>query len=407
MKTTGLITEYNPFHKGHIYHLEQSKLQTGADTVIVIMSGNFVQRGAPAYMDKYTRTEVALKHGADLVLELPFLYACSSAELFARGAVSILNRIGITDTICFGTEDASIADLKKAANILTEEPFDFQTVLKEYLKSGLSFPTARKNAFASLYPELVYCLESPNNILGLEYLKALISLKSEITPYTLKRICAGYHDCNPDSKDRFYSASALRSISDDAYLLSDLSEIDPLYLRQYHHTFPVSVDDFDILLGQKLLSVCHANTLTDYADVSEDLANAIKNHISEYQGFHQFVSVLKNKSLTYTRISRSLLHILFDVKTKLLQEAVATNAPGYVRVLGFSKKGRELLGKMEKNITVLVKTSDYRTRLTSPTDRMIFEQNLMADDIYRMILMHKYGDMLPTEFNRRVLTVSI
>ena len=196
MKIVGLITEYNPFHNGHLYHIEKALEVTGADTAIVVMSGNYVQRGAPAIMPKHLRAEVALEAGVPLVLELPVCYACGSAEYFAEGAVSLLEQLGCIDCICFGSECGDYYLLEKIAHITADEPEEYRSFLQANLKSGLSFPLARQAALKSYLqdPSLDEILEQPNNILGIEYIKALYRRKSPIGAYTIKRKVSGYHD---------------------------------------------------------------------------------------------------------------------------------------------------------------------------------------------------------------------
>ena len=196
MKITGLITEYNPFHNGHLYHIKKAKEITGADAVIVIMSGNFVQRGAPAIMPKRLRTEIALNAGVSLVIELPVCYATGSAEYFASGAISILDSLGCIDSICFGSECGDYKKLEHIAKILADEPEAYRLSLKNQLKTGLSFPKARQNGLKEYSKDdsLDEILEHPNNILGIEYVKALYLQKSPIKAYTIKRIVSDYHD---------------------------------------------------------------------------------------------------------------------------------------------------------------------------------------------------------------------
>ena len=207
MKTAAVIAEYNPFHNGHQYQLEETRKETGADFLLVVMSGNFVQRGAPAIVNKYARTKTALLGGADVVIELPALYALSSAEFFAGGAVTLLNRLNVVDFLSFGSESGNIALLESCARILAEKEAELNSAIMPLLKNGVSYPAAREQALAAavsglgsafasdISPEtLTGLLGSPNNILGLEYCKALFSLRSNIRPFTLKRTDRGYHD---------------------------------------------------------------------------------------------------------------------------------------------------------------------------------------------------------------------
>ena len=190
MKIVGLITEYNPFHNGHLYHIEKAKEITGADSVIVVMSGNYVQRGAPAIMPKHLRAEVALEAGVDVLMELPVCYATGSAEYFAAGAISLFERLGCVDSICFGSECGDYGLLARVAHILADEPEGYRQALKDLLKSGMSFPLARQKALKDYLEDdsLDSVLEQPNNILGIEYIKALYQRKSPMKSYTIKRM---------------------------------------------------------------------------------------------------------------------------------------------------------------------------------------------------------------------------
>lgn len=403
MKTVGLITEYNPFHKGHGYHINEAKRQTGADLAVVVMSGNYVQRGMPAFLDKYSRAEIALRHGADLVIELPLIFAVGSAEIFAQGAVSILDKIGIIDFICFGAEETNTENLLKTAQIFAAEPAEFQNTLKKNLKKGLSFPAARADAlrvftgFDSDFIENI--IGQPNNILAVEYIKALIGRNSNIIPLCIPRIHSGYHDTS--FENRFFSASALRSVENQETLLSALEEIDSIYTKQFHISYPVETKDFDMVLGQRLLSASDF-ALTRFADVSCDIENAIRKNLSHYTGFHDFAMLLKNKNLTYARICRCLLHIMLDIRADLVRNALSQNLPGYIRILGFSKKGRELLPHIRSDVVLLTRPAGYQEQLTNSADRKIFELNLRADELYRMIVMSKFKQNLPNEFTKKL-----
>ena len=408
MRTVGLITEYNPFHKGHRYHIEEAKKLSGASHVVVIMSGNFVQRGIPAFLDKYSRAEIALKNGVDLVLELPVIFSTGSAEIFARGAVSILDRIGITDCICFGTESSSAGELERIAEILMEEPEEFREILQKELKKGSSFPAARKKALLSVFPEadresIEQLINSPNNILGIEYLKALARRSSSIQPLCIHRIHAGYHEEAFDK--RFFSASAIRSIQDNDLLLRTLGEIDDLYVRDFQRSYPVFTSDFNEILGSRLLSAAGSCGLTDFLDVSRDIANSICKNLYSYMGIEEFASLLKSKNVAYSRISRCLLHIMLDIRGGVVKNALAHDFPSYVKILGFNDRGKELLGRIRPDITLLTKTAGYEKRLTNPLDREIFETNLQADMLYRMVVMNKFKQVVPNEFTQKIIII--
>ena len=340
MKIVGLIAEYNPFHNGHRYHIEQAKKITGADHAVVVMSGDYVQRGIPACMPKRLRAEMALKCGASAVFELPVCYATGSAELFAEGAVSLLDRLGIVDTLVFGSECNDLESLSQIADLLVEEPELCRTVLRFHLKNGASYPMARQEARQEAVSACLrgndcsFLLNDPNNILGIEYLKALKRQKSRIIPYTIARRGAHYHD--PDLHDSYSSASAIRSLlaysgsavhidhagqpesSGIHHILGELEHQVPescLELLKDHHRiqYPICQNDFSLILKHKLLNK-KPDSLIRYMDVSQELANRICAQLNHYFHYQQFCELLKTRELTQTRVNRALLHIMLGIK---------------------------------------------------------------------------------------------
>ena len=394
MKTVGLITEYNPFHNGHAYHIEKAKMLTGADRVIVVMSGDFVQRGAPAVMPKHLRAESALLSGASLIIELPVCFATGSAEYFAQGSISLLNQLGCIDSICFGSECGDLHLLKEIAQILADEPIEYQTALKQALKEGASFPAARQealNIYSDKYSEI---LASPNNILGIEYLKALAKIHSKMEPFTIKRIGAGYHDMDIDGQ--FSSATAIRS---DIYQLADVnssSESLPLthiqtqvpssghelMKKNYQTRYPVKADDFSLLLKAKLLSET-AGSLSHYLDMSPELANRILRLRNDYLSFEQFCDLLKTKELTRSRISRSFIHVLLGITNDWLT-AMKAPAP-YARILGFRRDHADLLGILKRTSDIPLITSPARAVLADTAYQML-ELDIYASNLYESVI---------------------
>jgi len=271
MKVVGLITEYNPFHNGHLYHIQKALELTGADRVVVVMSGNYVQRGTPALMPKELRTKAALCNGASLVLELPLAYATGTAEQFAFGAVSILHKLGCIDTLCFGSECGNIEILQEIASILHSETDEYKTLLQQFLREGASFPVARSKALDTLYPGKNYksILDHPNNILGIEYLKSLLRLKSTINPCTIKRSASEYHDTKLNAS--FSSATAIRQalISGDVAVLKGHvpDNVYSLFETTYLKRYPIESNDFSLLLKHRLMLETK-HSICDYADVS-------------------------------------------------------------------------------------------------------------------------------------------
>lgn len=413
MKTVGLITEYNPFHNGHAYHIEKAKMLTGADRVIVIMSGDFVQRGAPAIMPKHLRAESALLSGASLIMELPVCFATGSAEYFAQGSISLLNQLGCIDSICFGSECGDLHLLKEIAQILADEPIEYQAALKQALKEGASFPAARQealNIYSDKYSEI---LASPNNILGIEYLKALAKIHSKMEPFTIKRIGAGYHDMDIDGQ--FSSATAIRS---DIYQLADVnsssesiplthiqtqvpSSCHELMKENYQTRYPVKSDDFSLLLKAKLLSET-ADSLSHYLDMSPELANRILRLRNDYLSFEQFCDLLKTKELTRSRISRSLIHVLLGITNDWLT-AMKAPAP-YARILGFRKDHADLLGILKQTSDIPLITSPARAVLAD-TARQMLELDIYASDLYESVITDLYGTPFHNELTKQIVKI--
>ena len=290
MKVAGIIVEYNPFHKGHEYHIAETRRVTGADFVVAVMSGNFTQRGIPACLDKFTRAECALACGADVVLELPFCYATGSAEYFAEGAVMILDKLGCVDSLCFGTEThVPISLYTETAAFLCEEPEEYKRALQEGLRSGLTFPQARLAAARPhLSPEALTLLESPNALLGLEYCKALYRRKSKIIPHAIARVGGSYHEESLVSEG-FSSATALRSLltpvnSFSHTFLTELPEAASALLVKKPYA-PVFAEDFLSLYRYAIAR--NADRLSSFADVSDELAGRLRKRfpVCDYETF--------------------------------------------------------------------------------------------------------------------------
>lgn len=364
MKISGIITEYNPFHNGHIYHLNQTKEITKADAVICIMSGNFVQRGTPAIIDKWNRTKMALLNGVDLVIELPVTYSLSSAEFFSYGAVSLLHNLGIVDSICFGSECGDIEVLNIIAKVLVQEPYEYKLLLQTYLNNGESFPKARSNALEDYLTK--YCndinhkeidlkslLNSSNNILGIEYCKSLLSLNSPIVPYSLKREGANYKEKN--LKAAFSSATSIRKFIKENENLNELNNhipkasaeiINELKNSNYSFVFPESM--FDYL---KYKAFTNSYGLKNIPDVCEGLDNKIINALKNSYSFDDAVENIKSKRYTYTRIYRILCQYFIGFENYNISLMRKSLCP-YARILGFNSKGKIMLNKMKETSSI-------------------------------------------------------
>ena len=396
MKTVGIIAEYNPFHNGHAYQIQKAKEITGADYCIVVMSGDFVQRGAPAMMDKYLRARIALISGADLVLELPAYYALSSAEYFAGGAVCLLDKLGVVDNLCFGSECGDIELLMTFARLLLNEDETFKQTLQRNLRLGHSYPQTRNTAIEASSPQLtahINILTSPNNILGIEYCKALIKRDSSITACTIRRAGSPYHDSSLHTG--FCSARALRealkcSNTPESILNQVPSDIRPLMTEQYLKAYPVFEDDLSLLMHYRLLSE-PSGEFTSYPDIDKELSDRIINLLPQYHDFPSFCDLLKSKNRTYARISRSLLHILLQIHQDDLNRYLSVGQVFYARMLGFRESAGPLLNaiKQSSDIPLLSKLANAGNLLT-PIGMSMLEKDIYASHVYQGIVRNKF-----------------
>ena len=396
-KAVGIIAEYNPFHKGHEYQIQQAKEQTGANIAIILMSGDFVQRGTPAIFAKHQRTAMALLGGADIVFELPSFYACGSAEYFSSGAVSVFNALNSIDFLCFGSESGEIDTCRFLGKLLADEPKLYKEKLRSFLKQGLSFPAARKSALAEYLKEKDIpfsedFLDTPNNILGIEYCKSLAAQNSSIVPVTIKRIGSSYHETSLSSE--YPSASAIRreliaAWNTQKFLSDTLKNAQPPAVKDYlcalleNETFLIA-DDFSLLLKYELMKNT-PESLCAFSDMSPDLARRIYHHLNTFETFTQFAEQLKTKELTYTRICRALLHVLLNIPSDL-----PAISPAYVRLLGFKKESSSFLRILQKNsdIPIITKAADYK-KLLPKEAHSLFEKDLFASNLYETVKCNK------------------
>ena len=443
MKTVGIIAEYNPFHRGHAYHLQKAKELADADYAVVVLSGDFVQRGGPAIVDKYLRAEMALRSGADLVLELPISYATGSAEAFAQGAVSVLEAVGCVDALCFGSEAGGLSALLSYARLFEEEPPAYRELLKEALRQGLSFPAARSRAaeeYRNLTERILPCcaddadcrrsaslLEEPNNILGVEYCRALIRRSSSIRPLTLPRRSSGYHDLSLDTE--MASASAIRQAVFQAYkayktgrtgetaaagagslLPASLeNQLPPASRRLLAAALasygPVRLNDFSSILFYRLLTLSRKE-LSSFQDVGEDLAARMENCRFQFTTAEAFADLLKTRQLTHTRITRALCHILLGLTQAELDARKAAGWPVYLRALGFRESARPLLAEIKKRSAypLLVKAADASSILP-PEQLALFEQDVSAAHVYEAVKENRRGGAPIHEYTRSPIVV--
>jgi len=406
MKTVGLVVEYNPLHNGHRYHFEQAKLATGAEACVIVMSGNFLQRGEPAVVSKWARTEMALRQGIDLVIELPVPFATATAEIFALGAVSILHRLGVVDSICFGSESGDINWMKTLAKALAEEPAEFSRELKEGLSAGLAYPSAYARAATNYmrsqgYQELA--LDQPNNILGLQYLLALERLQSPMEAVTITRRKAGYHQATITDQE-IASATALRKLLlEDGAPLDELSPYVPtatldILRREFAAgAGPMSWDRFFHPLFHRLLQLS-TGQLSAFHEVEEGMENRIKQSVKRAGSVHELLTLCKTKRFTWNRLQRILLSVLLDLtKDKISAFDVKQGAP-YARVLGFSEKGRMLLHEAKKKSSIPMYTN-VRDGL-----HPMLDVDIAASSLYRLAQPENRDDAFVEEYERPPIT---
>lgn len=402
MKAVGLVTEYNPFHNGHLYHLNKAMELTGADISVAVMSGDFVQRGEPAVLDKYTRTSMALNSGVNLVVELPVNYAVSSAESFAAGALKVLDYVK-ADSIAFGSESGDIERLSKLAHILCDNEDTLYKEISKYTANGISYAAARQKVVEKLTDkDTAAMLTSSNNILAVEYLKAIIKNNYAIKPYTVQRQGDSYNDT--DIRSEYASATALR----ENLKADNISEYIPVKagLILSSNTNYIYPDDITEALFTRLLDILFASNydknvfienVMQYPDVSKEIAGRLYKSAmdmitrtvpqrSESKdnwafSFGSLCEHIKTKEVPLSRIKRALVRITLGLDKKHMEKY--SNAP-YIRVLGFDKKGQEYLSYIRKTVEVplITKTADYKEMLLD---------DIHAANIYNMIVAGKYG----------------
>ena len=387
-KVIGIIAEYNPFHNGHLYHLQKSLQLTHSSYSVAVISGNFTQRGSTSLVDKWAKTEIAIKNGIDLVLELPLLYSISSAENFAEGAIKILDSLKVVDYISFGSESGDISTLNMIADILYKEPKAYKNILSHELSKGLSFPKARENALLMYLNDIrrfSNVLSSPNNILGIEYLKALKKLKSPIIPVTIERYNAGYHDTTYNGN--VASATAIRNIvKNNGWDI--LRKVVPentfsilLENIKVGHVVPdLSTFEKQIIYNLRKMSL---QEIAELPDVSEGLENAIKNAANSCNSVVEFLNIIKSKRYTNTRLQRILLYALLGITKKDI--VLSKKAIPYIRVLGFNNKGKYLISEVARanpKLEIITSVKKYMDTSNNKNSRYMLEKDIWATNVY-------------------------
>lgn len=408
-KVLGIIAEYNPFHNGHLHHLIESKKIVEADYTVAVISGNFAQRGDTSIIDKWSKAEMAIQNGVDLVLELPLIYSISSAENFAEGSIKILNSLKIVDYLSFGSELCDINTLNEFANVLYDEPKEFISLLNHELQKGFSYPKARENALLIYLNDIrkyANVLTSPNNILAIEYLKALKKFKSPISPITIKRHKVDYNDTS--IVNGFASATAIRKIalSNDVWSLRKVmpkSSFDILYecLRSGKTVPSLATFEREILYNLRRLSLAE---IADLPDVSEGLENLIKNAANSCNTIDELVNIIKSKRYTTTRLKRILLYSLLGITKKDIQASKKIDP--YIRVLGFNDKGKELLSAISNanpKLEIITSVKRFMDESSNRTLKAMLHRDVFATNIYT--LGYDYDSLANLDYTHKIVNL--
>ena len=386
----GIIAEYNPFHNGHLYQIEEAKRKTGAKYVVAVMSGNFTQRGDTSLVNKWAKAQMAIANGVDIVLELPTVYSISSAENFAQGAIKVLDSLKIVDTLCFGTETDDFAALNNISNILSNEPKEYTAILNHELSKGLSYPKARENALMMYLNDIkryANIVSGSNNILGIEYLKALKSLKSPMTPLAIQRKKVYYND--ERIVDEYASSTAIRKL----LTLGEFDEIRKVMpttsyrilkdeIEKGNYVLNITKYEKEILYNLRKMSV---EDIANLPDVSEGLENLIKNAANSCNNLEELINIIKSKRYTQTRIQRILLYALLGITKKDMD--TSKKITPYARVLGVSAKGREMLSdicKINRRIQMITSVKKYLEYTNNKALKEMLEKDIFATDIYTL-----------------------
>lgn len=417
MKILGIIAEYNPFHNGHEYQIKKAGEISGADYIIAIMSGNYVQRGAPAIFNKSIRTEMALNAGIDAVFEIPALFSGASANDFAGYGISLLKILG-ADFISFGAENDNYKLLDTVAKVLTDK--EQELAVKKHMEAGLNYAKARHNAIIEELKgnkedinEIKKLLGSPNNILAIEYLKSIRLNNVGIKPVIISRSGSGYHE-KEIKENKFSSATAIRKhVSEsnlDIFNDSIKSAIPDKNINLFKNSKSIFDDDFLFIVQRSILEkLSKGEDLSEYCDVSKELTNTIEKNIFELENksYSDFILRLKSKNFTYTRISRAIFHLLLNHKKNMLEDIKSEkNMAAYPLLLGFKKEAGELLSELKKRseLPIISKISNAKDIL-NPISLKIFENNIYADFLYNSIYFEKYGEKLCNPYRRNVVII--
>jgi predicted nucleotidyltransferase len=401
MKVIGIVAEYNPLHNGHVYQIEYAKNELGADAIVVVLGNNFLQRGLPAITDSHTRARLAIEAGADIVFEMPQVVSCNSANEYALGSIALLHHCSIVTDFLFGCENGDAAQFETAASVIDkyEGKKTFSDAILSYRGQGLSFAQARAKAIVDMDDSLSEeFLSSPNNILGIEYVRALHHFNSKITPYALPRIGALHGDMKTDGT--YASATKIRQMILNK---EDITKFVPNNTNAYFKNDDAVIlepDDFSILLQDRL----YLSDNFEWAmDCSEDFSNKIRNTRDSFINYTDYANALKSKDMDLSRIQRVLTQILLNLNKTHREQLHEVDYKTYLHLLGFSKQGSEFLGKIKKESQLPMFTSpqDAKSYLTTKEQQNLYALDLQAANSYRTVATQKYQRCYPTEFTRK------
>ena len=406
-KILGIISEYNPFHLGHLYHLQKSQEIVKPNYTIAIMSGNFIERGDTAIVDKWSRAEMALNNGIDLVVELPLVYSISSAENFAMGSIKILDSLNMDTTLSFGSECGNISILSDIAQVLAKEPSEYLSILNHELALGISFPKAREHAVLMYLNDIrkyANVLSESNNILGIEYLKAIQKQKAKIKAVTIKRIGSKYNSTHLE--DSFPSATAIRqgiinSENIEKYMPETSYKILKDKISKNEFVKGISIFEQAILYRLRTMSI---EDILNLPDVSEGLENKIKKASNSCNNLANLTSLVKSKRYTMTRINRILLYALLNITKKDIEESYKVSP--YLRILGVNQKGKELLSKISKSnkkIDIITSPKKFFDITKNKLLKNMLEKDMIASNIYT--LGYTKDSKANLDFTNKLITI--
>ncbi|MBM7701754.1 nucleotidyltransferase [Metabacillus iocasae] len=399
MQAAGIIVEYNPFHNGHYYHMNEAKKQTHSDCIVAVMSGHFLQRGEPALISKWTRTAMALKGGADLVIELPYAFSTQQADTFAKGAVSILQALHV-EALCFGSENGHIDEFIQTASFSQQHKSELSLLIKKAMQQGFSYPKASSLALQTILQEkeVSLNLSQPNNILGLSYVKAINNLHASIKPHTITRIQSQYHDTELSDTSIASATSIRKALFSGSKCITDIANHVPHFtlslLQEYVQTYGCFHDweNYFSFLKYKLLTMT-PNQLQEVYEVEEGIEYRLLDYIKEAPSFYSFIEKVKTKRYTWSRLQRICTHILTHTTKEQMAFTHDSVAP-YIRVLGMSQLGRTYLKNVKKKVDIPIVSTVSKSNIPS------IALDIKATNSYSMILQEPHRtELMLKEYN--------